>query len=235
MAYQLVKGVFRVKCGHTGCPFDHPVKISQKLMGLTETDVENEAHKMARDIALMKHDAIYGNKHTLTKPDIRKVGGAYVEVGPRAAEVRRQPQAMISRDFRKGDKILQKGETATTICEVVRGYAYPERDHSYRYRVGDCFGSAALLSEGSRTANIIAGEDGTRVTFHNLLELRKKDPQKAGELYGKAMEDIFHVVSNLEKLVSRLEKRLEKEEIAGFNQRERIKALEKELKQKKAE
>ncbi len=229
MAYQLVKGIFRVKCNHPDCPFDATLRVNRKIMGVTQEDVEEEVLKFVRDMALVRHDSIYGTKHTLTKPEIRKVSGVYEEVGGRRSYLKPQPQAVMIQEYHKGDRILMKGDNAATVCELVQGCAYPERNPAYKYGPGDIFGAAGLLAEKSRTANIVAAEDGTRVAFYSLIELRRHDPQKASELYTKAMEDIFNVVANLEKLVTRLEKQLEKEGYINANNKERIKALEKEL------
>ncbi len=229
MAYQLVKGIFRVKCNHPDCPFDAQLKVNRKIMGVTQEDVEEEVLKFVRDMALVRHDSIYGTKHTLARPDIRKLAGAYEEVGGRRSALRPQPQAVMYQEYHRGDRILVKGDAASTVCEVMQGAAYPERNPGYRYGPGDSFGAAGLLADKSRTANIVAAEDGTRVAFYDLIELRRQDPHKASELYTKAMEDIFDVVESLEKLVGKLEKKLEREEIASSNAKERIKALEKEL------
>lgn len=229
MAYQLLKGIFRVKCNHPDCPFDAQLKVNRKIMGVTQEDVEEEVLKYVRDMALVRHDSIYGTKHTLHRPEIRKVTGQYEEVGGRRSALKPQSKAVIHQEFYKGDRILAKGEAASTVCEVEQGSVYPERNPSFRYMPGDSFGAAGLLADKSRTTNIVAAEDGTRIAFYNLIELRRQDPHKASELYTRAMEDIFNVVANLEKLVTKLEKKVEKEEIANSNAKERIKALEKEL------
>jgi CRP-like cAMP-binding protein len=229
MAYQLVKGIFRVKCNHPSCPFDAVLRVTRKIMGVTEADVEEETLKYVRDMALVRHDSIYGPRHTLAQPDIRRVSGTYEEIGGRPSALKAQPQAVIIQEYKKGERVLQKGDNASTVCEVLKGSAYPERDPTYKYQAGDSFGAAALLSDKNRTANITAAEDGTRIAFYNIVELRRQDARKAAELYNKAMEDIFNVVANLEKLVGRLEKKLEKEEIINSNQKQRIKELEKEL------
>ncbi|MBN2449349.1 MAG: hypothetical protein JXR77_03105, partial [Lentisphaeria bacterium] len=81
MAYKLVKGVYSVRCRHPGCPFHVQIKIDSNLMGMTQADVELEAHKLAKDMAFTQHDAVYGVKHPLEDPDIHRVGGTFRRIG----------------------------------------------------------------------------------------------------------------------------------------------------------
>jgi CRP-like cAMP-binding protein len=229
MAYKLKKGVFRIKCTYPNCNFDHEVSIKQNIMGLTEVDVESEAKKIARDIAKIKHDALYGRKHQLTKPNIRKCSGVYEAIGAKKSSMSHQNEATKYVEYKKGDVILKKGDIASTICEIIQGSAYPDVNTSHVYNVGDSFGAAALLVNQSRTANVIAADDNTRVAFYNLKELSKKDPRKAKELYTEAMEDVFDVLSEMEELITRLDEELEHEKLASQNRKERIDTLEKEL------
>ena len=109
--------------------------------------------------------------------------------------------------------ILKKGEDAAAVCEVVSGYAYPMRNKNHRYRAGDCFGAAALVSGQSRTADIAAGTDGTRVAFYNIIELSKQNPKKARYLFNQVMEDTFKVIRDLEVSIDKLEQQIEKEPV----------------------
>jgi hypothetical protein len=81
MAYKLVKGVYAVRCRHPGCPFHVQIKIESNLMGVTEADVELEARKLAKDMAFTQHDAVYGTRHPLKEPEIRRVGGSFQKIG----------------------------------------------------------------------------------------------------------------------------------------------------------
>jgi hypothetical protein len=81
MAYKLVKGRYAVRCRHPGCPFHTQLNIETNLMGMTEADVELEAHKLAKDMAFTQHDAVYGTRHPLKDPEIHKVGGSYQRIG----------------------------------------------------------------------------------------------------------------------------------------------------------
>ncbi|OHD18878.1 MAG: hypothetical protein A2086_08325 [Spirochaetes bacterium GWD1_27_9] len=229
MAYKLKKGIFKVACKHPGCPFDAEIEITQNIMGMTEEDVEIEAKKIVKDMALIKHDAMFGTKHSLSSPTIRKTSGIFEAVGAKTTSLINQSEAVKYKEYKKGDKILKKGDIATTICEVVKGSAFVDKNKAHTYNVGDTFGAAALLINQTRTADIICGEDGTTIAFYNLKELSKKDPRKAKELYTEAMEDIFDVISEMESVIDNLEKELEKENMVSENRKERISALEREL------
>ena len=151
MPYKLKNGIYAVRCRYPRCTFHSQFEIKQNIMGMTEQDVEIEAKRIARDMALIKHDAIHATRHTLRNPDIRKVSGSYELIGaaPRedgggryGAPAR---EDVFYKEYSRGEVILRKGDDATSVCEVVRGSAYPERNRNYRYRQGDCFGAAALL------------------------------------------------------------------------------------------
>jgi CRP-like cAMP-binding protein len=211
MPYKLKGGIYAVKCRHVGCSFNTRFEIDQNIMGMTEQDVELEARRLARDMAQTKHDAIFGNKHGLKNPEVRKVSGVHQLVGAHQELLLDGVKDVIHQEYKKGEVILIKGESASTICQVIRGFAYPLRNKEHRYNSGDCFGVAALLQRQSRTADIIAGKDGTRIAFFNVLDLSRKNPKKARFLYDQAMEDVFKVIRNLEDTVDRLEQKLERQ------------------------
>ena len=73
------------------------------------------------------------------------------------------------------------------------------RNKTHKYAQGDCFGVAALLPNRSRMADVIAGEDGTRIGFHALTELNKRDPRKANKLLTRVLEDTLQVIAELEQ------------------------------------
>lgn len=208
MSYKLREVVFRVRCGEPGCPFTSDFSIKENLMGATEADIDSEAWKIARNQAYNKHDAVYGRKHPLVNPDIKKVSGLYDRIGPAedAAPVQPRTPPLPSRVYRKGEKIIRKGDKAGTICEVLRGSAVNESRPDLVYRVGSTFGFAALLENKDRMADIVAGEDGTLIACHNLKDLTRSDPVKARSIYNDVMEDIFRVVEYLEDLSNSLEK-----------------------------
>lgn len=229
MAYKLSKGKYRVSCKYSGCTFDHEFALTQTIMGMTEEDVESEAKKFVRDMARVKHDAVHGAKHTLTAPVIRKISGVYEAVGAQSSVLKRQSDAVRYQEYKKGDKILNKGDLAATVCEVVKGSAGVDRANAQPYKPGESFGAAALLVNQVRTADVIALEDGTMIAFYNLKELSRKDPRKAKELYDEAMEDIFSVIQSLETAVSELETELEKTRISLENRKARVAELEEQL------
>ena len=210
MPYKLKGGVYAVKCRHAGCSFNTRFEIDQNIMGMTEQDVELEARRLARDMAQTKHDAIFGNKHSLKNPEVRKVSGVHQLVGAHQELLLEGAKEIVYHEYKKGEVILKKGEDTSTICQVIRGFAYPLRNKDHRYSAGSCFGVAALLQRQSRTADIIAGKDGTRIAFFNVLELSRKNPKKARVLYDQAMEDVFSVIRDLEDTVDRLEQKLER-------------------------
>jgi CRP-like cAMP-binding protein len=189
-------------------------------MGMTEKDVEIESKRIARDMALIKHDAIHATRHTLRNPEIRKVSGSYELIGPTPRGEREGNNGSVHEDvyykeYRRGEVILKKGDDATSVCEVIQGSAYPERNRSHRYRQGDCFGAAALLAKRRRTCDVVAGSDGTKVAFYNLIELSKSNPKKAREMFSAVMEDTFKVIQGLERSVERTQKEIEREAVRG--------------------
>ena len=119
------------------------------------------------------------------------------------------------KEYMRGEVILKKGDPATSVCEVMQGSAYPERNRSHRYHSGDCFGAAALLTKSRRTCDVIAGSDGTKIAFYNLIELSKSSPQKARKLFSAVMEDTFKVISGLEKSIDRTKREIEREVVRG--------------------
>ena len=199
MPYRLNKGVYSVRCRHPHCPFNAQMKIDQAIMGMMESDVETEARKIARDMAMVQHDSIRGRQHSLHNPEIRRVSGSCQLMGAGPGHVP-QPRGEVGfREYAKGECILKEGEEAAWVCEVLRGSAYPERNKSHHYGAGDCFGAAALLPKQSRMISIIAGSDRTRIAFYNLIELNKSDPKKANSVFARVMEDTLQVIRELEK------------------------------------
>jgi hypothetical protein len=218
MAYVLRDGIFQVKCRQQGCPFKSEFKIGQTIMGATDKDCESEAMKIARNMAAIKHDAIYGRTHILKDPIVRKIGGAYAAFGAgqapgaartaaRAVEpgIPRPPGATAVKKYAKGEVILRKGDRASTVCEVISGAAYPENTTAIRYEAGRSFGAAGLLSNQERTGSVLADADDTVVAFYNMQEVSKTNPAKARELYNEVMEDTLHVIAFLDDRVDELE------------------------------
>ncbi len=212
MSFRLKEITFRVKCGEPMCPFDTEFIVRENIAGATEADVDSEAWKIAKDMAYIRHDAIYGTKHQLNNPELRKISARYDRLGPVGAPdvpsaAPTAPQASVRR-FSKGDKIIRKGESAITVCEVIRGSAYNEKRPELFYQPGTTFGAAALFENKNRMADIVAGQDDTLIGFYNMRELSKTNPAKARELYNAAMEDIFDVLTYLEGYSASLERQL---------------------------
>jgi len=164
--------------------------------------------------AFIKHDSLFGRNHPLNNPEIHKVSGFYERIGGGSLPITQFPSrpasAVPTRSFKKGERILTKGEKATTVCEVVQGFAYNARRTDITYKPGATFGSAALLKHKNRMADIVAGEEGTQIAFYELRTLSKTDPVKARALYNEAMEDIFRVIEYLEDYAQSLEAQLDR-------------------------
>jgi hypothetical protein len=199
MPYRLHNGVYSVRCRHAHCPFNAQMKIEQTIMGMTEADVENEARKVARDMAVIAHDSIRVRQHSLHNPEIRRSSGSCQLVGTGSGRALQPSGALRLRDFSRGECILKEGERADCVCEVLRGSAYPEGNKSHGYRAGDCFGASALLPGHTRMTSIVCRSDGTRIAFHNLVELNRSDPRKAKRVFARLMEDTLLVIRDLEK------------------------------------
>jgi hypothetical protein len=197
MPYRLNKGVYSVRCRHSNCPFHARLEIGETIMGVTENDVKVEAIKMAGDMARVRHDSIHGRQHQLKNPEIRMASGNIQLVGTSAEPIPPRPEDCTVKEFMKGDVILKKGENATYVCEVLGGAAYPPRNRRHRYSLGDCFGVAALLPNHSRTIDVVAASDRTRIAFYQLPSLTKHDPQKASRIFNRVLEDTLQVMAEL--------------------------------------
>lgn len=202
MPYQLHNGVFSVRCRHPHCPFHVQMKIDQDIQGMTEADVDTEARKVARDMGMIAHDAIRARQHSLHNPEIRRSSGSIRLIGAVPARPAGPSAEPASREYLRGEYILNEGEQADCICEVLRGSAYPEANRAHRYHAGDCFGAAALVPRQRRMTSVISGCDGTRVAFYDLKELTRADPKKAGALLSRVMEDSLRVIRELGKKAS---------------------------------
>lgn len=217
MSFRLKEGIYRVRCREPGCPFNSEFVVKENIMGATEPDVDSEALKIARNLGFIKHDALYGRKHQLSNPEVTKISGSYEHLGgapaphaaaPVAAPAAPQAPAAPTRTYKRGEVIIRKGESAVTVCEVIRGVAMNEKLPDLVYKAGSTFGSAAIFRQKNRMADIVAGEDGTTIAFYNIRELAKSNPAKARELYDEAMEDLFHILGYLEGYAAALEKKV---------------------------
>jgi len=213
MSFRLKEAVFKIRCREPGCSFVSDFAVKENIMGATEADVDSEALKIARNLGFIKHDAILGRKHQLSNPDVYKVSGSYEHIGPAApsaAPVVGPSSAAAAgsapvRTYRRGEVIIRKGDSATTVCEVLRGSAHNEKLPDLLYEAGSSFGAAAIFKQKNRMADIVAGEDGTAVAFYNLRELSRTNPAKARTLYDEAMEDVFHILRYYEEYSASLE------------------------------
>jgi hypothetical protein len=233
MSFRLKEAVFKVRCREPGCPFFPEIVVKENIMGATEADVDSEASKIARNLAYIKHDALYGRKHALMTPETTKVTGSYERMGQvQAADAPgtvRPPvapgaPAVPTRTYTPGQIIIRKGESAVTVCEVISGSAFNEKIPDMKYEAGSIFGAAAIFRNKSRMADIVAGPQGAAVAYYNIRELSRTNPAKARELYDEAMEDIFHVVQHLEEYSQSLEKRLKRLEAGKASARPAAKA-----------
>jgi hypothetical protein len=211
MAYRLKRARFRVRCKKKGCSFSSTFTVTENLMCETVAELEIEARKTALNIATNKHDAIHGRFHQLTEPDIHKSSIEYERIGAVKPGRRQAGDPGVELvEYQKDEIIFEKGEAATTICEVVKGCAYLEGNPDYMYEQGEIFGASALASEHARMESIVAGEDGATIAFYNLLEYGKANPARAKELYNAAMDDVFEIIHYYEETVLALEKAVAK-------------------------
>jgi len=144
MPYQLKNGVF-CPLPVPRLPLCHSGRHRAEDHGHDGAGREREAKNLVRDIAMTKHDAVYGTRHTLRN---RRSAGfpALPAHRPAGGEAEPQSREVFYRDFDKGEVILQEGDEATTLCEVIRGSAFADRNRSHRYGIGNCFGASALLA-----------------------------------------------------------------------------------------
>lgn len=215
MSLKLKEAVFRVKCREAGCPFISDFTVKENIMGATEADVDSEAWKIARNLAYIKHDSLYGRKHPLGNPEIWKVSGTYDRLGQQHAAGAPAPASMHeasapTRAYRRGQRITEKGESAMSVCEVVRGSVCNAAHPDLLYKPGTTFGTAALFKHKVTLVDMTACEDDTVVRFYNIGELSKTDPAKARELYDEAMDDILRLLNHLEAHARSLETRVKK-------------------------
>jgi hypothetical protein len=199
MPYRLNKGVYAVRCRHPHCTFKEQLEIGETIMGMTESDVESEAMKVARDMAHVKHDSLHGRTHSLQNAEIRMVSGSIQLSGAGPVDASGRREDSYVREFMKGDVILKKGDSAAVVCEVLGGVAYPVQNKHHKYAPGDCFGVAALLRNHSRLTDVVAGVDRTKIGFYALPELNKRDPRKASQLLTSVIEDTLQVIGELEQ------------------------------------
>jgi hypothetical protein len=211
MSFRLKEAVFKVRCREPGCSFVSDFAVKENIMGATEADVDSEALKIARNLGFIKHDAILGRKHQLANPEVYKVSGSYEHIGPAPAAPAAAPAGASAagsapvKTYRKGEVIIRKGDSATMVCEVLRGSAHNEKLPDILYRAGATFGAAAIFKQKERMADIVAGEDATTIAFYNLRDLARNNPAKARALYDEAMEDVFHILRYYEDYSASLE------------------------------
>jgi hypothetical protein len=198
MPYRLNKGVYSVRCRHPHCTFNAQLEIDNNIMGMTESDVELEARKVVRDMAQVKHDSLLGRQHSLQSPELHRTSGTIQLTGAGPVQSGHPPQDSYMREFKKGDVILKEGDNASTVCEVLKGAAFPQRNTAHRYSIGDCFGVAALLPNHRRMTDVVAGTDRTKIAFYSLAELNRRDPKKASRVFTSVLEDTLRLIEERE-------------------------------------
>ena len=62
---------------------------------------------------------------------------------------------------------------------------------------------------------MLAGADGTRVAFYNLIGLSKKNPKKASRLFQSVMEDTLRVIQDLEGSLEHTQQEIETQAVRG--------------------
>jgi len=220
MSFRLKEAVYKVRCREPGCTFTSEFTVRENLMGVTEVDIDSEATKIAKNLAFIKHDALLGRKHQLANPEIFKISSSYERIGGLSAgSAFAPPQAAAPKEpahtFRRGELIMRKQEASALVCEVVRGSAQNAGHPGLRYRPGAMVGTAAIFHQKSRPVDIVAAEDNTVVTFHDVKNLTRSNPARARELYDRALDDVFSVLLHLQGYSSSLEKKVKRLESAG--------------------
>ena len=211
MLYQMRDGMYQVRCRYPGCAFTTRLVLKEPILGESERELELKAENAARNLAQLKHDGLHGPWHVLRNPEVRRLAGAKTPVSTEAGSGERAD----IREYRAGEVILRRGEDAATVCEVVQGTAFPDRNPGHLYSAGDCFGAAALLANQSRTCNVVAGEGGARVAFHRLAELSRREPARAAGLYRAVMSDTLRVIQELERSLDRARDQVETAVLRG--------------------
>ncbi|HEY9595115.1 MAG TPA: hypothetical protein VHE79_11595 [Spirochaetia bacterium] len=216
MSFRLKEAVFKIRCREPGCPFNSEFTVRENIMGATEADVDVEAQKIARNLGFIKHDAVFGRSHQLTNPEVAKVSATYDRIGVPQTPAPSAPQpgpgpaqpTVPTRTFRRGELIVKRGDTAATVCQVIRGSALNEKLPGLRYTTGAIFGAAAIFRQKNRMVDIVAGEDGTTIAYYDIKELARTNAQRAHELYDAVMDDVFNILGYLEDRADGLEKKV---------------------------
>ena len=213
MSFRLKEATYKVRCREPGCTFISEFVVRENIMGATEADVDSETVKLARNMGFNKHDSIYGRKHQLANPEVNKISASYERIGPTPSysvtpSAPAPAPSVTTRTYRRGEVIIRKGDSASTVCEVMSGVATNQKLPDLAYKTGSTFGAAAIFRQKNRMADIVAGEDDTTIAFYQIGELSRTNPAKARELYDKAMEDFFHVLEYLEEYSASLEKKI---------------------------
>lgn len=225
VSYCLKKGIYKVKCNEENCPFDIKLEITNNITAITEKELDIEAKKFVSDISKLKHDELYLDQHAFNKKSIEKISAIYEAVDSRKSSIIIQNEPIVYKEYKKGDVIIGKDDIFYSVCEVVKGSAYQDKNKNKVYNVGDNFGASELIINQNRIVNIVAGQDNATIAFYNLKELSKKDPAKAKELYKKSTEDIFEIITSMEEIINKQDNLLEKEENENKNKNEFIKYL----------
>ena len=218
MSFKLKEAVYKIRSREPGCTFVSEFIVRENFMGVTEADVDSEAIKIAKNMAFIKHDALHGRKHQLANPEIFKVSSAYERIGGLTAgsvftqQSGQAPaeQGIPGRAFRKGDLIMKKNEGSALVIEVLRGSVQNSGYPGLKSRPGAMVGSASVFHQKSRPVDIVAADENTAVTFHDMRELTRSNPARARELYDRALEDVFNVLVYLGDACASLEKKVKK-------------------------
>ena len=144
MAYVLRDGTFPGQVQADGLSVQVGVHDQADHHGRDDPDCETEAMKIAQNMAVIKHDAVYGRTHTLKDPTVRKVGGTYVTFGHRRApaaprpqprpaarrpELPRPPAPGASGSTPKARSSSARATGPRTVCEVIEGARVPRARH----------------------------------------------------------------------------------------------------------
>ncbi len=246
MAYKLVKGEYKVKCGNPACNFEKTFLLeSENILGIDEDSVDQASIELITYMANCEHLTMnYGEEtdqesaeqeascdcdmvqeHELCEPEVTKISAIYefVELSDNNRVLK---EAVKYHDYNKGEQVVAKEGVFHQICEVINGSVYVNKSKPTVYKTGDIFGRNALIVNQEQSFEIVAGEDNTTVAFYNLPELFDKDLKKCLELYHGAAYDVLSIIYDLNQRNTQQSEIVESAEIQRQNQMTKLAYLE---------
>ena len=134
-----------------------------------------------------------------------RLSGAFMFMSLDEKDMKVVIDAMDSKDFKKGETVIQEGEAGDVLYIVESGSLSchkiidGESKRLKEYAVGDVFGELALLYNAPRAASIVGESDGhlwvlDRSTFNNIV---KEASQKKRQMYEDFLQTV-PILSNMD-------------------------------------